>query len=116
MLLTILLLRKLKSFCRFAIEPMNMIVSCVVDAFSNIQTLNNNLWIKQRVTSCGNQTHCPYLGSRLPSYRADRAVNEGCIIYLLTLKLTVDNNFEMSKRILTARLMRWLGNWLPRNG
>ncbi|KAF9795462.1 hypothetical protein SFRURICE_004834 [Spodoptera frugiperda] len=38
------------------------------------QTQNNNLWIIQRVTPCGNPTRCTLRGSRLPNHRANRAV------------------------------------------
>uniref|UniRef100_A0A2H1V4X3 SFRICE_027697 n=1 Tax=Spodoptera frugiperda TaxID=7108 RepID=A0A2H1V4X3_SPOFR len=39
------------------------------------QTRNNNLWIIQRVASCGNRTRYPLRGSQLPSHRTNRAVN-----------------------------------------
>uniref|UniRef100_A0A2H1V5N5 SFRICE_033763 n=1 Tax=Spodoptera frugiperda TaxID=7108 RepID=A0A2H1V5N5_SPOFR len=39
------------------------------------QTRNNNLWITQRVASCGNRTRYPLRGSQLPSHRTNRAVN-----------------------------------------
>ncbi|KAF9798227.1 hypothetical protein SFRURICE_010825 [Spodoptera frugiperda] len=38
------------------------------------QTRNNNLWITQRVASCGNRTRYPLRGSQLPSHRTNRAV------------------------------------------
>ncbi|KAF9811585.1 hypothetical protein SFRURICE_017045, partial [Spodoptera frugiperda] len=36
---------------------------------------NNNLWITQRVTPCGNRTLYTLFGSRLPSHRANSAVS-----------------------------------------
>ncbi|KAF9797150.1 hypothetical protein SFRURICE_019635 [Spodoptera frugiperda] len=39
------------------------------------QTRNNNLWITQRVAPCGNRTRYTLRGSRLPSYRTNRAIN-----------------------------------------
>uniref|UniRef100_A0A2H1VCM3 SFRICE_018529 n=1 Tax=Spodoptera frugiperda TaxID=7108 RepID=A0A2H1VCM3_SPOFR len=38
------------------------------------QTRYNNLWITQRVASCGNRTRYPLRGSQLPSHRTNRAV------------------------------------------
>ncbi|KAF9804540.1 hypothetical protein SFRURICE_014448 [Spodoptera frugiperda] len=38
------------------------------------QTQNNNMWITQRVTPCGNRNRYMLCGSRLPSHRANRAV------------------------------------------
>uniref|UniRef100_A0A2H1W585 SFRICE_010022 n=1 Tax=Spodoptera frugiperda TaxID=7108 RepID=A0A2H1W585_SPOFR len=41
------------------------------------QTRHNNLWIAQRVASCGNRTRYILFGSRLPSHRTNSAVNPG---------------------------------------
>ncbi|KAF9806487.1 hypothetical protein SFRURICE_001282 [Spodoptera frugiperda] len=38
------------------------------------QTLNNNLWITQRVVPCGNRTRCKLRGSQLPSHSTKHAV------------------------------------------
>ncbi|KAF9806848.1 hypothetical protein SFRURICE_008548 [Spodoptera frugiperda] len=38
------------------------------------QTLNNNLWITQRVAPCENRTRYPLRGSQLPSHRTNRVV------------------------------------------
>ncbi|KAF9788985.1 hypothetical protein SFRURICE_019006 [Spodoptera frugiperda] len=43
-------------------------------AWVRTQTRNNNLWITQRVTPCGNRTRYTLLGSRLPSHRVNHAV------------------------------------------
>ncbi|KAF9796142.1 hypothetical protein SFRURICE_013606 [Spodoptera frugiperda] len=38
------------------------------------QTRNNNLWMTQRVASCGSRTRYTLRGSRLPSYRGNHSI------------------------------------------
>ncbi|KAF9797730.1 hypothetical protein SFRURICE_017925 [Spodoptera frugiperda] len=45
-------------------------------------TRNNNLWITQRVTSCGNPTHYTLNGSRLPRHRVDSAASQSHYSYV----------------------------------
>ncbi|KAF9799587.1 hypothetical protein SFRURICE_018774 [Spodoptera frugiperda] len=52
------------------------------------QTRNNNLWITQRVAQCGNRTRCTLRGSRLPSHRANRAVQTKWLGVTLTSPFT----------------------------
>ncbi|KAF9802553.1 hypothetical protein SFRURICE_013740 [Spodoptera frugiperda] len=47
------------------------------------QTRNHNLWITQRVASCGHRTHYTLRGCRLPSYRANRAVTTAVKFYFI---------------------------------
>ncbi|KAF9795691.1 hypothetical protein SFRURICE_018257 [Spodoptera frugiperda] len=48
---------------------------CVYKHTHDTQIRNNNLWIPQRVTPCGNRTHYPLRGSQLPSHRTNRTGN-----------------------------------------
>uniref|UniRef100_A0A2H1VSD2 SFRICE_010595 n=1 Tax=Spodoptera frugiperda TaxID=7108 RepID=A0A2H1VSD2_SPOFR len=54
------------------------------------QTRNNNLWITQRIASCGNRTRYTLHGSQLPSHRANRAVKYSKILKIQYVRKSKD--------------------------
>ncbi|KAF9794430.1 hypothetical protein SFRURICE_017353, partial [Spodoptera frugiperda] len=106
------------------------------------QTQNNNLWITQIVAPCGNRTRYTLRGSRLRSYRTNRAGRRVTVTDFYWLKTTllqlllrawgsgcssgISLHFSGAPvgiqitspdyHALTAQLVRWLGNRLVCNG
>ncbi|KAF9805581.1 hypothetical protein SFRURICE_020966, partial [Spodoptera frugiperda] len=69
------------------------------------QTRNNNLWITKRVNPCGNQTRYTLHGSHLPSYRANRAVEDSKHYTLNALKPSA----ERLRTVTNVTMSCWFG-------
>ncbi|KAF9795701.1 hypothetical protein SFRURICE_018267 [Spodoptera frugiperda] len=66
------------------------------------QTRNNNSWITQKVSPCGNRTCYRLRGSQLPSHRANRAVNFSTVLCKFCFLNCASHNFSILSRVVKA--------------